>query len=121
MRRNRKTLAADVVRSGHSGVDRLMAAAPYLFLVLCLLSTLFQAWHMPPFQGADEMAHAYRVDLATFGKLSAERAPDGQPLAGGATDMALYEANLPFDNIRFHAGEKADVADFSAAARSRWD
>ncbi len=121
MRQNRKTLAADVVRSRFFGADRLMAASPYLFLVLCLITTLFQVWHLPPYQGADEMAHAYRVDLVTFGQLSAERVPKRQVIAGGPTDMSLYEANLPFDNIRFNTAEKVDSVDFSAAARSRWD
>ncbi len=76
---------------------------------------------MPPFQGADELAHAYRVDLATFGHLSAERVKKRQTVAGGSTDMALYEASLPFDNIRFNIGEKLDRIDVEAGDRLRWD
>jgi uncharacterized membrane protein len=121
MRRTRKTLAADVVRAGPSGQDRLLAGLPYLFLVLCLLSTLFQAWNLPPFQGADEMAHAYRVDLVTFGKLSAERVKRRQVVAGGSTDMSLYEASVPFDGIRFNVGKKLDLVDLSAGLKSDWD
>lgn len=96
-------------------------ACPWLFLVLCLASALFQVWHMPPFQGPDELAHAYRIDLATFGQPVAERVHKKNVVAGGATDLSLYEATLPFDNIRFNSNEKADVVDFTAADRSRWD
>lgn len=119
MRRSRKTVAAEVVRSD-AALARMRAACPWIFLLVCLASSLFQAWLLPPFQGPDELAHAYRVDLTTFGKLVAERVKVGD-VAGGPADMSLYEAHLPFSKLPFHAGDKVNIADFAKAELSRWD
>jgi uncharacterized membrane protein len=120
MRRARKTVAAEVVRSD-SVLARMRAACPWLFLVLCLASSMFQAWNVPPFQGPDELAHAYRVDLTTFGQLTAKRVHKKDTVAGGPADMSLYEAMVPFDPLRFHAEEKVDVADFARGETALWD
>jgi uncharacterized membrane protein len=99
----------------------IRVACPFAFLVLCLASALFQAWNLPPYMGADELAHAYRGNQATFGQLIAERVHKRMIIAGGATDMSLYEAMVPFDHIRFHLATKADLADYQAAGAIRWD
>jgi uncharacterized membrane protein len=106
---------------GALGQAWIQVACPFVFLVLALSSGLFQAWALPPFMGPDELAHTQRVDQITFGHLVGQRYPDGARMrSGGATDWSLRQAADVFDSIRFDQRERADAAEYAAAAVT-WD
>lgn len=100
-------------------VALLEGACPFLFLVLALASTLFLAWNVPPFMGADELAHIDRAYIGARGALVGERIESsGRVISGGAVSVPLQTAAIPFDSIRFRPHQKADVSDFIIARRS---
>lgn len=106
---------------GAGALDGMMRACPYLFLVLSLVGTLFLAWNLPPFQGADELAHADRALIGSTGKLVGERATkQGRLVAGGVIEWSVYNATRPFDDIRFNAQNKADQIDYAIAGGAQW-
>jgi hypothetical protein len=100
----------------------LHAACPYLFLVASLLTSVFLAWNLPPFMGADELAHVERAFLGADGQLAGRRVtlPDGGEVAGGRIQWSLHRAYVPFDDIRFNPQEKADLDDYARAFPARW-
>ena len=101
--------------------EGLTRACPYLFLVLSLVSSLFLAWNLPPFQGADEIAHFDRINMIASGRLIGERVMrDGILVAGGNEERALGAAAAPFDAIRFHPENKATAYEYAAALEYRW-
>ena len=101
--------------------ERLAGACPYLFLVLSLVSALFLAWNLPPFQGADELAHFDRVNMITAGRLVGERfLQDKAVVAGGPEEGALYAAAAPFDNLRFHPDTKVAAYEYAGAFGYLW-
>jgi hypothetical protein len=74
------------------------------YAVFAAMALLLLAPAMPPFQNADEIAHASRADqISHFGLLST-RLPDGDQ--GGWVDGGLPAAAAPFDRIRYHAAAK---------------
>jgi uncharacterized membrane protein len=107
-------------RSGRA-LAGLTAGAPYLFLLFSLVSTLFLAWNLPPFQGADELAHIDRALIGASGRVVGERIVKGDRIvAGGEIETGVYTASEPFDNIRFNVPEKADAIDYAQAIQHRW-
>lgn len=113
-------MRGDEDRAGRA-LEGLTRACPYLFLVLSLVGTLFLAWNLPPFQGADELAHANRALIGSTGHLVGERATRrGGQIAGGVIEWSVYNATHPFNDIRFHTWAKADVADYVVAGQARW-
>ncbi|MFN3522327.1 MAG: DUF2142 domain-containing protein [Phenylobacterium sp.] len=105
-----------------SRIHQLHRACPYVFVVLALATSLFLALKIPPFMNADEVAHAQRANLTTFGRLIGERTGTPQArVAGGMVDIPIAEAAEPFGDMRFHPEVKATPADFEAAAQYRFD
>jgi uncharacterized membrane protein len=97
-------------------------AAPWLFVLIATIACLFLAWNMPPFMNADELAHAQRADVTTFGHLIGERVGTPQErVAGGMVDVPLAEAAGVFNDLQFDPTEKVRQADFDEAARYRFD
>jgi uncharacterized membrane protein len=97
-------------------------AAPHLFLILFVVTGLFLAWNLPPFMGADELAHFDRADLTALGGVVGHRGstPAG-PMTGGEIELGIYPAAQPFDDVRFHPEVKADIARYAAAGAAHWD
>lgn len=84
----------------------------WLFLAYALPTILFLAVAMPPFQVADEHAHALRADQVSRGTLVS-------PRLGGSIDGAVYAFGRLNDHLRFNydAKETVDIARKSAALR----
>lgn len=102
-------------------LDGMMRGCPWIFLLLSLIASLFLAWNLPPFMGADELAHTDRALIGSTGHFVGERlAKNGKVVAGGVIETQVYEATAPFDDIRFHVENKADAVDYAQAFQHRW-
>jgi uncharacterized membrane protein len=100
------------------GLERL---CPYVFLVFALVSTLFLAWNMPPYQGADELAHAHRANAVTFVDTVGERIRI-EPFEFGALrgDGELAKASMPFNRVMGRIDQKANYEDFQQSFTQMW-
>ena len=77
------------------------------------------SWNIPPFQNADEIAHALRADQISHGGLIGRRL--GPDTSGGAVDQAVMDAFAPFAPLVFHPETKATRAMYAPAAALHWD
>ena len=74
---------------------------------------------MPPFQAADELAHAQRSDEISLGGLVATRY-GGNLTSGGVVDRNLVRLSQPFDSLRFHPERKVSRTALDSVARLKW-
>ena len=75
--------------------------------------------NIPPFQNADEVAHALRADQISHGRLIGRRI--GRDASGGLVDKALLDAFWPFAPLISKPDAKTDAAMYAASAVLHWD
>jgi uncharacterized membrane protein len=75
----------------------------FFYFVFATLALLLLAPMMPPFQNADEAAHAFRADQLSHGELLGH----GQ---GGSVDAGLHNEAATFEPIKFHVDRKVTRA-----------
>ncbi len=92
--------------------SRLLAR---LFCVYAAVAIPMISMLMPPFQAADELAHAERADQVAAGGLIATRF-GGDGTSGGIVDPGLAQLAARFDTIRFHPEVKETRAMAGQAA-----
>jgi uncharacterized membrane protein len=84
---------------------RLVAA---LYMLFAILALFLLAPAMPPFQNADEAAHAFRADQISHGRMLAEKLPGGT--SGGSIDSGLRDVAQRFSTIPFFQDRKVTRA-----------
>ncbi|WP_374622743.1 DUF2142 domain-containing protein [Devosia sp.] len=99
-------------RFHHALVLPLLCAAWFLVFAIQIVVTL------PPFQGADEAAHLYRVEAFAQGVPVPYRIAEG--VLGGPVDPSLREAVLLFEDVKFAPGVKVSAARLADAEARPW-
>ncbi|MBK8086283.1 MAG: DUF2142 domain-containing protein [Devosia sp.] len=90
----------------------LLCVAWFLVFAIQIVVTL------PPFQGADEAAHLYRVEAFAQGTPIPYRVTEG--MLGGPVDPGLREAAQLFEDIKFAQGVKVSAARLAEAEARAW-
>jgi uncharacterized membrane protein len=86
---------------------------PWLFLLFAVPSVLFLSIAMPPFQVADELAHALRANQIATGKIVADR-------LGGWVQRDLVKFGELYKPMWFHSEVKQTSELASRAAAIKW-
>ncbi len=97
---------------------RKAPALPLLFVAWFLVFAIQIAVTLPPFQGADESAHLYRVEAFAQGVPVPYRVAEG--VLGGPVDPRLREAVLAFEDVKFAQGVKVSAVRLAEAEARSW-
>lgn len=93
--------------------DVIQAWLHWLFLLFALPAVIFLSIATPPFQVADELAHAQRADQIGRGKIVSDR-------LGGTVDRGLVALGALYQNMWFHPEVKQTVALAREAGAIEW-
>jgi hypothetical protein len=102
-------------------MSRLERGCPWFFASVAVAASIFLVWNLPPFMGADEIAHFLRADQGAHGRIVGERFVDhGKTVAGGPAELALVEAGHAFEALAFHPERKVSARAYRGAEGLSW-